>query len=189
MTKQKSAQKPASASTPKRIAEMIRVDHAGEHGAVRIYDGQLAVFAHVPGMEKTASLIREMAQHEQTHLDHFDQLITERRVRPTVFGPAWNMAGFALGAVTALIGEKAAMACTAAVEAEIDAHYAAQENELETHDGEGDLSAAIKQFRADEAEHHQTALDAGAEETPGYEIMTRIIRLGCRAAIRASERY
>ena len=189
MTKQKSVQKPASASTPERIAEMIRVDHAGEHGAVRIYDGQLAVFAHVPGMEKTADLIREMAQHEQTHLDHFDQLITARRVRPTVFGPAWNMAGFALGAVTALMGEKAAMACTAAVEAEIDAHYAAQENELETHDGEADLSAAITQFRADEAEHRQTALDAGAEEAPGYEIMTRIIRLGCRAAIRVSERY
>ena len=185
MTKQKSTQKPAS----DRIAEMIRVDHAGEHGAVRIYDGQLAVFAHVPGMEKTADLIREMAQHEQTHLDHFDQLITARRVRPTVFGPAWNIAGFALGAATALIGKKAAMACTAAVEAEIDAHYAAQESELETYDGETDLSAAIGRFRAEEAEHRQTALDAGAEEAPGYEIMTRIIRLGCRAAIRASERY
>ena len=87
------------------------------------------------------------------------------------------------------MGEKAAMACTAAVEAEIDEHYRAQEAELEAHDGEADLAAAIAQFRADEAEHHQTALDEGAEEAPGYEIMTRIIRLGCRAAIRASERY
>ena len=189
MTKKKPAQTPALERTPKRIAEMIRVDHAGEHGAVRIYDGQLAVFAHVPGMEKTANLIREMAQHEQTHLDHFDQLLPARRVRPTVFGPAWNVAGFALGAVTALMGEKAAMACTAAVEAEIDAHYGAQEAELEAHDGEAGLAAAIAQFRADEAEHRQTALDEGAEEAPGYDIMTRIIRLGCRAAIRASERY
>ena len=94
-----------------------------------------------------------------------------------------------LGAATAALGPKAAMACTAAVEAEIDAHYAAQEKELETHDGETDLSGAITRFRADEAEHRQNALDAGAEEAAGYEIMTRIIRLGCRAAIRASERY
>ena len=185
MTKQTSEQTPTSA----RVSEMIRVDHAGEHGAVRIYDGQLAIFDQVPGFEETAKLIRDMAQHEQTHLDHFDQLLPARRVRPTIFGPAWNVAGFALGAVTALMGEKAAMACTAAVEAEIDAHYGAQEAELEEHDGEADLAAAIAQFRADEAEHRQTALDEGAEEAPGYDIMTRIIRLGCRAAIRASERY
>jgi ubiquinone biosynthesis monooxygenase Coq7 len=185
MTKQTSEQTPTLA----RVSEMIRVDHAGEHGAVRIYDGQLAIFDQVPGFEETAKLIRDMAQHEQTHLDHFDQLITTRRVRPTVFGPAWNVAGFALGAVTAMMGEKAAMACTAAVEAEIDAHYGAQLDALEGHEAEADLAAAITQFRADEAEHRQTALDAGAEDAPGYALMTRIIRFGCRAAIRASERY
>ena len=174
--------------TPDRIAEMIRVDHAGEHGAVRIYDGQLAIFDKLPGFENTASLIRDMAEHEQAHLDHFDGLIAQRDVRPTVFSPAWNMAGFALGAVTALMGEKAAMACTAAVEAEIDAHYAAQLDELETISDEEDLTAAITKFRADEAGHRQTALDAGAEDAPGYDVMSRIIRLGCKAAIRVSER-
>jgi len=173
----------------RRLAEMIRVDHAGEHGAVRIYDGQKAVFGKIKGKEDVAELVAHMADQEQEHLAYFDALMSERDIRPTILSPLWDMSGFTLGAVTALMGEKAAMACTAAVEAEIDAHYAAQENELETHDGEADLSAAIKQFRADEAEHRQTALDAGAEEAPGYEIMTRIIRLGCRAAIRASERY
>ena len=109
-----------------RLEEMIRVDHAGEHGAVRIYDGQLAVFDKIPGFEKTADLVRHMAQQEQEHLDHFDALIVERNVRPTAFGPLWNVAGFALGAVTALMGEKAAMACPAAVATEIDEHYTAQ---------------------------------------------------------------
>ena len=133
-----------------RLEEMIRVDHAGEHGAVRIYDGQLAVFDKIPGFEKTADLVRHMAEQEQEHLDHFDALIVERNIRPTAFGPVWNVAGFALGAVTALMGEKAAMACTAAVETEIDAHYAAQLDELE--DGaDDDLRDTIEKFRADEA--------------------------------------
>lgn len=172
---------------PARLKEMIRVDHAGEHGAVRIYDGQLAVFDKIPGMEKTAELVRHMAEQEQEHLDHFDGLIVERNIRPTAFGPMWNVAGFALGAVTALLGEKAAMACTAAVETEIDAHYAAQLEELE--DGaDDDLRDAIERFRADEAEHKATALEQGAEQAPAYEIMSRMIRFGCRVAIRASEK-
>ena len=112
------------------LAEMIRVDHAGEHGAVRIYDGQLAIFGKIKGKEKTADLVRHMADQEQAHLDNFDHLIVDRDIRPTAFGPLWNVAGFALGAASALLGEKAAMACTAAVETEIDAHYAAQMDEL-----------------------------------------------------------
>ena len=171
----------------RRIDEMIRVDHAGEHGAVRIYDGQLAVFDKIPGMEKTAELVRHMAQQEEAHLAHFDNLIVERNVRPTAFGPLWNMAGFALGAATALMGEKAAMACTAAVETEIDAHYAAQYDEL-ANGADDALREKIDEFRADEAAHRETAIEQGAEETPAYEAMSRLIRLGCRIAIRASEK-
>ena len=170
-----------------RFAQMIRVDHAGEHGAVRIYDGQLAVFDKIPGMEKTAALVRHMAAQEEEHLTHFDEMIIEQDIRPTAFGPLWDVAGFTLGAVTALMGEKAAMACTAAVETEIDAHYAAQLDELE--DGiDNDLRATIEKFRADEAAHRETALAHGAEETPGYEMMSKLIRFGCRVAIRASEK-
>lgn len=170
-----------------RLEEMIRVDHAGEHGAVRIYDGQLAVFDKIPGMEKTADLIRHMAAQEEEHLTHFDGLIVEKNIRPTAFGPVWDVAGFTLGAVTALMGEKAAMACTAAVETEIDAHYAAQLDELEN-GADDDLRATIEKFRADEAAHRDTAMENGAEETPGYEVMSKLIRFGCRVAIRASEK-
>jgi ubiquinone biosynthesis monooxygenase Coq7 len=177
---------PRFSNTP-RLEEMVRVDHAGEHGAVRIYDGQLAIFDKIPGMEKTADLVRHMAEQEQEHLDHFDGLIVERNIRPTAFGPLWNIAGFALGAATALMGEKAAMACTAAVETEIDAHYAAQLDELASGEEE-DLREAIEKFRADEAEHKATAFEQGAEAAPAYEAMSQIIRFGCRVAIRASEK-
>ena len=170
-----------------RLEEMIRVDHAGEHGAVRIYDGQLAVFDKIPGMEETAELIRHMAAQEEEHLTHFDGLIVEKDIRPTAFGPLWDVAGFTLGAVTALMGKKAAMACTAAVETEIDAHYAAQLDELEN-GADDDLRATIEKFRADEAAHRDTAMEIGAEETPGYEVMSKLIRFGCRVAIRASEK-
>jgi ubiquinone biosynthesis monooxygenase Coq7 len=177
-----------SHASQKRLAEMIRVDHAGEHGAVRIYDGQLAIFGKVKGMEKTADLIRHMAEQEQEHLNHFDKLIVERQVRPTALGAFWDIAGFTLGAATALMGEKAAMACTAAVETEIDAHYAAQLEELAASGADDDLQKTIEKFRADEAEHKQTALDEGASEAPGYELMTKIIRFGCRTAISVSEK-
>jgi len=177
-----------SHASQKRLAEMIRVDHAGEHGAVRIYDGQLAIFGKVKGMEKTADLIRHMAEQEQEHLNHFDKLIVERQVRPTALGAFWDIAGFTLGAATALMGEKAAMACTAAVETEIDAHYAAQFEELAASGADDDLQKTIEKFRADEAEHKQTALDEGASEAPGYELMTKIIRFGCRTAISVSEK-
>ena len=170
-----------------RLEEMMRVDHAGEHGAVRIYDGQLAVFDKIPGMEETAELIRHMAAQEEEHLTHFDRLIVEKDIRPTAFGPLWDVAGFTLGAVTALMGKKAAMACTAAVETEIDAHYAAQLDELEN-GADDDLRATIERFRADEAAHRDTAMENGAEETPGYEVMSKLIRFGCRVAIRASEK-
>jgi ubiquinone biosynthesis monooxygenase Coq7 len=170
----------------KNLARMLRVDHAGEHGAVQIYRGQLAVL----GRTASASTIRHMEAQEQAHLETFDRLILEHRVRPTIFSPVWHVAGFALGAATALMGEKAAMACTAAVEEVIDEHYAAQIAALET---DGPASAELKEtleaFRADEVAHRDTALSHGAEETPGYGLLSGAIKAGCRLAIRISERF
>ena len=177
--------------TPKRpgvrkpgIEAMIRVDHAGEHGAVRIYDGQLAVFGKREATKRAAATIQEMAAQEQAHLKTFDRLIAERNVRPTAFAPVWNAAGFALGAVTALMGEKAAMACTEAVEEVIDEHYAKQEAVLD----DQELKRTVTKFRADEIRHRDTAIEHGAREAPGYALLSRAIKAGCRLAIRLSER-
>lgn len=165
------------------IRAMIRVDHAGEYGAKRIYAGQLAVLGTTgPG----AKAIAHMASQEQRHLDWFDAALSERGVRPTLLHPLWNAAGFALGAVTAAIGPDVAMACTAAVETEIDRHYAQQLVELG--DSDPALSDAIRDFQADEVEHRDHALAAGAERAFGYPLMSAIIRAGCRAAIAVSQR-
>ena len=165
------------------VEQMIRVDHAGEYGAARIYAGQLAVMgARAPG----SAVIARMKAQEQRHLDVFDRLITERRVRPTLLGPIWHVAGYGLGVVTALIGPQAAMACTAAVETEIDAHYQAQRDALGDDDPE--LAAHIADFQADEVEHKATAIEHGAESALGYPLMSAIIRAGCRVAIAATRR-
>jgi ubiquinone biosynthesis monooxygenase Coq7 len=176
---------PGNPQTPD-IESMIRVDHAGEYGAVRIYEGQLAVLGRRKGAEQSAEMIRHMAEQEQHHLKTFDRMVNERRVRPTALEPVWRVAGFALGFGTALMGEKAAFACTAAVEEAIDEHYAAQLEAL------GDSDPALKQtvtdFRADEAAHRQTALDQGAEAAPGYKFLSEAIKAGCRVAIKLSEK-
>ena len=164
------------------IERMIRVDHAGEYGAARIYDGQLAVLGKSPAAGK----IREMRAQEQKHLDTFDRLVADRRVRPTVLMPVWHVAGFALGAATALLGERAAMACTAAIEEVIDDHYAGQAAALG--DDEADLRATIEEYRADEAAHRDTALAEGAEQAPAYDLLTGTIKAGSRLAIWLSER-
>jgi ubiquinone biosynthesis monooxygenase Coq7 len=168
--------------TPKS-ASMIRVDHAGEFGATRIYEGQLAVMGD---RHPYAGEIRRMAAQEARHLATFNRLIPERRVRPTLLHPFWNVAGFALGAATALIGPRAAMACTAAVETEIDRHYAAQREALAGADPE--LESHIADFQAEELEHKESAIAHGAEQAPGYPLLSAVIRAGCRAAIRLSER-
>ena len=160
---------------------MIRVDHAGEYGAVRIYEGQLAVLKN----RASAQTIRHMAEQEQRHLKTFDKLVNDRRVRPTALEPVWRLAGFALGFGTALMGEKAAFACTAAVEEAIDEHYARQIADLG--DRDPDLKRTVEDFRADEAAHRQTALDNGAEQAPGYRLMSQAIKTGCRVAIKLSE--
>ena len=162
---------------------MLRVNQAGEYGATRIYAGQLAVLRqNCP----EAKLISRMAAQEQRHLDRFNQLMAERRVRPTALQPVWNVAGFALGAATALMSEKAALACTDAVETEIDKHYQSQLAELGEEDPE--LAADIAEFRADELEHRDSARSAGATNAPGYPLLTAAIRAGCRVAIELSKR-
>ncbi len=162
---------------------MIRVDQAGEYGATRIYGGQLAVLGdRSPAARKVA----HMAEQEERHREFFDAMIARRGVRPTLFQPFWHVAGFALGAVTAAIGPEAAMACTAAVETEIDRHYAAQLEEIGTADPE--LSEAVARFRDEELEHRDTALASGAENAPAYPLMSAAIRLGCRAAIAVAKR-
>ncbi|WP_375782393.1 demethoxyubiquinone hydroxylase family protein [Croceicoccus naphthovorans] len=166
-----------------RIASMIRVDQAGEYGATRIYAGQLAVMGdRAPGAEEVAAMALQEAEHRQ----RFDALMAERGVRPTLLQPLWDRAGFMLGAATALIGPEAAMACTAAIETEIDKHYSEQLEELGQDDPE--LSAMVSQFRDEEREHHATAMASGAERAPAYALLSGAIRLGCRAAISLSKR-
>ncbi|HWA21839.1 MAG TPA: demethoxyubiquinone hydroxylase family protein [Caulobacterales bacterium] len=169
----------------RRIEAMIRVDHAGEFGAVQIYRGQRAVFERIAGKAEAAALIAEMEAGEKSHLETFDRLVRERGVRPTALAPLWRLAGFGLGAATALMGEKAAHACTAAVEEVIEEHYGAQA--LELGDGDPELKSTVEQFRADEIGHKDTAVEHGAHDAPAYPLLSAAIKLGCRVAIRASE--
>jgi ubiquinone biosynthesis monooxygenase Coq7 len=162
---------------------MIRVDQAGEYGATRIYAGQIAVLGE---SHPTARLIARMALQEKRHLTTFDQMMVERGVRPTALQPFWDLAGYWLGAATALIGPDAAMACTAAVETEIDKHYSEQRRLLA--EDEPDLSGTIAEFQAEELEHRDTAIQHGAENTFGYPVLSAFIRAGCRAAIALSKR-
>lgn len=171
-----------------RLAEMLRVDHAGEYGAVAIYRGQRAVFDALPHKSEIAEEIADMEAGESEHLETFDQLLADRGVRPTILSPLWNVAGFGLGAVTALIGEKAAMACTEAVEDVIEKHYAEQIAILEKDDEEAALTATLVKFREDELGHKATAENAGAKEAPGYGLLSAAIRLGCRGAIKIAEK-
>jgi ubiquinone biosynthesis monooxygenase Coq7 len=167
-------------------AAMIRVDHAGEFGALRIYQGQLAILSRDPRAASGTDAIRRMAEQERTHFEALDKLVKDRAVRPTVLEPVWHLAGFALGAATALMGEKAAMACTVAVEDVIDEHYSKQIERLGETDPE--LKTALVKFHQDECEHRDEALERGASEAPGYELLTSAIRLSCRIAISLSER-
>jgi len=164
--------------------KMLRVDQAGEYGATRIYDGQLAVMGNRTAL---SAEIAAMAAQEAGHREKFDRLMAQRSVRPTALQPAWSVAGYVLGAATALLGPKAAMACTVAVEEEIVRHYSQQLDELESGD-DPELEALVTEFREDERAHRDAALDAGARNAPAYPLMARVIRLGCRAAIRLSEK-
>jgi|TARA_B100001029_G_scaffold58810_1_gene47524 ubiquinone biosynthesis monooxygenase Coq7 len=165
------------------LEEIIRVDHAGEYGATRIYDGQIAVFGKNSKIGKT---IQHMADQEQEHIQKFEELIVKNRVRPTALIPVWNVAGYALGVSTALLGEKAAMACTVAVETVIGNHYGEQLSLLE--DDQKELKKTIKKFKADELEHHDIGIAHDAEKTPGYKVLSKVIELGCKTAIEISKK-
>jgi ubiquinone biosynthesis monooxygenase Coq7 len=169
-----------------RLAEILRVDHAGELGAVHIYRGQRAVLGAAKGHERVAGQLAEMENHEAIHLARFDKLLNEHGVRPTAMAPFWRVAGFALGAGTALLGDKAAHACTEAVETVIEQHYAGQIAELEAR--EPALAAELSGFRDEELAHRDQALEEGAKEALGYPLLSAVIRAGCRAAIKISEK-
>lgn len=178
--------RPGRGATAQRLAEILRVDHAGELGAVQIYRGQRAVLGDGAAQSRIAGQLEHMEAQEAVHLARFEQLLTERRVRPTLMTPLWRLAGFGLGAATALMGEKAAHACTEAVETVIEEHYAGQIAELAEQDPE--LAAELSRFRDEELEHRDLAVDEGARETPGYGLLSAVIRAGCRTAIRISEK-
>jgi ubiquinone biosynthesis monooxygenase Coq7 len=179
---------PGDSGLTRRTAEMLRVDHAGEYGAVAIYRGQRAVFDRAMPTRAISREIAAMERQEQEHLDAFDALLLARGVRPTALAPVWNAAGYALGVATALLGRRAAHACTEAVESVIEHHYGAQVEELERAGAEPELAARFAKFRADEIAHKETAVAAGAREAPGYPLLAGLIGLGCRAAIRLSEK-
>jgi ubiquinone biosynthesis monooxygenase Coq7 len=183
IVKKKIAKRFKSKTDKTILDEIIRVDHAGEYGATRIYDGQIAVFGKDSKIGKT---IQHMADQEQEHIEKFNELLIEKRVRPTALLPVWNIAGFALGAGTALMGEKAAMACTVAVEKVIGEHYREQQDLLE--DDEKELKKTIAKFEKDELEHHDIGLEHDAENAPGYKVMTKVIEIGCKAAITISKK-
>ena len=172
---------PISKSQKEMVERFIRVDHAGEFGAKRIYEGQLAIL----GKTADGDMIRHMKEQEQVHLTKFEKLIVERQVRPTILYPIWNIAGFALGVGSALMGPKAAMACTVAVEEVIDEHYAEQSSALDNE--EKDLKDTIDKFREEELEHKDTAIEHGGKEAIGYPVMRKAIRTGSKLAIWLSD--
>lgn len=186
MTAKRGARPPAPGLPSNRDSEaMVRVDHAGEYGAVRIYAGQLAVLETRSKERKAVAAIRRMAEQEARHLESFERLVNKRRVRPTALSPVWHVAGFALGAATALMGERAAMACTASVEEVIDEHYARQIARL---DNDPELKKAVERFREDERAHRSEALAHGAANAPGYRVLSATVRACCRLAIALSEK-
>jgi ubiquinone biosynthesis monooxygenase Coq7 len=177
---------PSDLSREEKIAQMIRVNQAGEYGAARIYDGQLAVLKDKP----SADIIRHMRNQEELHLQAFNHMMVKRRVRPTLLSPLWSIAGYMLGASTALLGEKAAMACTVAVEEVIDDHYHNQEQLLvaDKRPSEKDLRTLISKCRQDEIAHRDISLQHGATDAPGYPVMSGAIKFGARLAIWLSKR-
>jgi ubiquinone biosynthesis monooxygenase Coq7 len=173
---------PGDPTREQLIDRIIRVDHAGEYGAKRIYEGQLAILKGKP----EAAVVRHMYEQELQHLKEFERLMVARRARPSALYPLWHVAGFALGAATALMGPKAAMACTVAVEEVIDAHYREQAEKLGT--DEKPLQQTIEKFRAEEVQHRDTGLAHGAEQAAAYPVLTQAIKAGSRLAIWLAER-
>lgn len=187
MSERRAIPRPGTRQDAHRIGEMIRVDHAGEYGAVAIYEGQRAVFAGHTSKARIANQLKTMQAEEQHHLDAFDRLLMERKVRPTLLMPVWKLAGRALGVTTALMDERAAHACTEAVESVIEHHYGTQVEELSAM-GETALAGQFAQFRDEEIAHKELAVDEGAKDAAFYPILSGVIRSGCRAAITISQK-
>ena len=166
-----------------KIEKILRVDHAGEVGASKIYEGQLRVL----GKTNVGPTLQHMKDQEQEHLDTFHKLLNEHKVRPTLLMPLWNFAGYTLGVVTASLGKEAAMACTIAVEEVIGEHYEKQAETL-TERKHGKLKKTLLKFRDDELDHKDIALENDGEKTPGFKFMRFIIQSGCKAAIKISEK-
>ena len=178
--------RPGRGASRRRLGEILRVDHAGEYGAVQIYRAQRAVFEGRRGREAISADLTEMQGHEQVHKDRFDALLNQHQVRPTALLPLWHVAAVGLGVGTALMGEKAAHACTEAVESVIEQHYAHQIGELKDRDPA--LAAELTKFRDEELAHHDHAIDHGSREAPAYRLLSAVIKAGCKAAIKVSER-
>ena len=177
--------RPGRGAPASRLAEMLRVDHAGEMAAVQIYRGQKRVF-EAGGRSGIAADMGRMEAEEDVHLKRFEALLTEKQVRPTLMTPMWRLAAYGLGVGTALLGEKAAHACTEAVESVIGEHYADQAEEMTDRDPE--MAAQFRQFRDEELAHHDHAIAEGAHEAPAYPVLSAVINAGCRAANRISEK-
>ena len=171
---------------PKILEEIIRVDHAGERGAIKIYEGQLLALKTIKQDEKLKNIIEEMKEHEKEHLEYFEKEIQKRNMKPTYLLPLWDLMGISLGFGTALLGRKAAMLCTASVEEVIENHY---ENQLKKiGEDEKDLKTKIKKFKGDEINHKNTAYESGATKNGLYSIMDKIIKTGSKIAITISEK-
>ena len=170
----------------KTLEEIIRVDHAGERGAIKIYEGQLLALKTLKQDESLKNKIEEMKEHEKEHLEYFEKEIHKRKIKPTYMLPLWDVMGVALGFGTALLGKKAAMLCTASVEEVIEDHYQNQIKKLGN--DEKDLKAKIEKFRSDEIDHKNIAYEAGATNKGLYSIMDKVIRASSKIAITISEK-
>ena len=170
----------------KKLEEFIRVDHAGERGAIKIYEGQLLALSTFNKDEKLKKLIEDMKIHEEEHSDYFEKEINKRNIKPTRFLKIWDLLGIGLGFGSTLLGKKAAMLCTASVEEVIDKHYQSQIDQLQ--DDEKKLREKIKKFRADELEHKDIAYEHGATKKGLYSVMDKIIKTGSKIAINISEK-
>ena len=170
----------------KILEEIIRVDHAGERGAIKIYEGQLLALNTIKQNEKLKTIIEEMKEHEKEHLEYFEKEIQKRKMKPTYLLPLWDLIGVSLGFGTVLLGTKAAMLCTASVEEVIEDHY--QDQLKKIGNDEKELKAKIEKFKRDEINHKNIAYDTGASKIGIYSIMDKVIRTGSKIAITISEK-
>jgi len=170
----------------KKLEEFIRVDHAGERGAIKIYEGQLLALNTIYKDNQLKEIIEEMREHEREHCDYFENEIKKREIKPTKFLPLWDLLGVGLGFGTTLLGKKAAMLCTASVEEVIDKHYQDQINQIK--DDEKELRDKIIKFREDELHHKDIAYEKGASKKGFYSILDKVIKTGSKIAINISEK-